>query len=254
MAADMTKHRQAAGPDNGETVNRAMVMAAGLGRRMRPLTDDVPKPLVRLCGRPLIDYAIDRLIGAGIGTIVVNVHYLADAVERHLAGRGDIEVVISDERDHLLDTGGGAARVLETLGPGPFFVINSDSVWLEGIGAGLARMRRRWNDAEMDCLILLASTVTSVGYGGRGDFHMDVSGRLMRRPETEVAPFVNTGAYLIHPRLFTDLPDGAFSMNLLWDRAIGAERLFGIRHDGVWMHVGTPEALNQAERLMSGRF
>lgn len=250
----MAKHRQATAPANGKTINRAMVMAAGLGKRMRPLTDELPKPLVKLRDRPLIDYAIDRLVEADISKIVVNVHYLADAVEQHLADRDDIEIIISDERDHLLDTGGGAARVLGTLGPGPFFVINSDSVWLEGIGASLTRMRERWNDAEMDCLMLLASTVTSVGYEGRGDFQMDVSGRLLRRPETEVAPFVNTGAYLIHPRVFTDLPDGAFSMNVLWDRSIEAERLFGIRHDGVWMHVGTPEALNQAERLMSERF
>ncbi len=250
----MAKHRQATEPANGELINRAMVMAAGLGKRMRPLTESVPKPLVRLCDRPLIDYAIDRLIEADIATIIVNVHYLADAVEQHLADRDDIEIIISDERDHLLDTGGGAARVIGDLGPGPFFVVNSDSVWLEGIGASLTRMRERWNDEEMDCLMLLASTVTSVGYEGRGDFHMDVSGRLLRRPESEVAPFVNTGAYLIHPRVFTELPDGAFSMNVLWDRAIEAERLFGIRHDGVWMHVGTPEALKQAEQLMSERF
>lgn len=250
----MAKHRQATGSANGELINRAMVMAAGLGKRMKPLTDSIPKPLVRLCDRPLIDYAIDRLIEADIATIVVNVHYLADAVEQHLADRNDIEIIISDERDHLLDTGGGAARVIGALGPGPFFVVNSDSVWLEGIGASLTRMRERWNDEEMDCLMLLASTVTSVGYEGRGDFHMDVSGRLLRRPESEVAPFVNTGAYLIHPRVFTELPDGAFSMNVLWDRAIEAERLYGIRHDGVWMHVGTPEALKQAEQLMSDRF
>ena len=247
----MTKQKQK--PETGNTISKAMVMAAGLGKRMRPLTDDLPKPLIRLRERPLIDYAIDRLVEVGVQCAVVNVHYLADAIEHHLADRTDIEIVISDERGHLLDTGGGAAHVLDILGPGPFFVINSDSVWLEGIGDSLSRMRGRWDDDEMDCLMLLASTVTSVGYDGRGDFGMDETGRLIRRPEAEVAPFVNTGAYLIHPRLFKGMPDGAFSMNLLWDRAIDTERMFGIRHDGIWMHVGTPDALEEAERLMSER-
>lgn len=249
----MTEQAQATAPGNDNAVSKAMVMAAGLGTRMRPLTDELPKPLVRLRGRPLIDYAIDRLVEAGVQSAVVNVHYLADAIEHHLADRTDIEIIISDERGHLLDTGGGAAHVIDRLGPGPFFVINSDSVWLEGIGDSLSRMSSRWRDDEMDCLMLLASTVTSVGYDGRGDFGMNESGRLVRRPESEVAPFVNTGAYLIHPRLFQDMPDGAFSMNLLWDRAMDADRMFGIRHDGIWMHVGTPEALNEAERLMSER-
>jgi MurNAc alpha-1-phosphate uridylyltransferase len=228
-----------------------MVMAAGLGQRMRPLTDTIPKPLVRLCGKPLIDHALDRLADAGVRRAVVNVHYMADQLERHLAARRRPEVVISDERSRLLDTGGGAARVLDTLGPGAFFVVNCDSVWLDGVGNSLVRLAGGWDGARMDCLILNASTVTSRGYDGSGDFVMDEDGRLARRAEGRVAPFVNTGAYIVHPRLFTDLPDGPFSMNLLWDRAIEAGRLYGIRHDGVWMHVGSPAALLEAEALMS---
>ena len=232
-------------------ITRAMVMAAGLGRRMLPLTEALPKPLVRLRGKPLIDYALDRLAAAGVATAVVNVHHMADQVERHLAGRGRPRVVISDERDELLDTGGGAARMLATLGPGAFFVVNSDSVWLDGVGDSLSRLAGGWDDRRMDCLILSASTVTSLGYDGPGDFVMDEDGRLARRAEGRVAPFVNTGAYIVHPRLFADLPAGPFSMNLLWDRAIGTGRLYGLRHDGVWMHVGSPAALAEAEALMS---
>ena len=232
-------------------ITTAMVMAAGLGLRMRPLTDTIPKPLVRLCDKPLIDHALDRLAEAGVETAVVNVHHMADQLERHLAGRDRPAVVISDERDRLLDTGGGAARMLATLGPGAFFVINSDSVWLDGVGDSLVRLAGGWDEDRMDCLILSASTVASRGYDGPGDFVMDEDGRLARRAEGRVAPFVNTGAYIVHPRLFTDVPDGPFSMNLLWDRAIEAGRLYGIRHDGVWMHVGSPAALAEAEALMS---
>jgi MurNAc alpha-1-phosphate uridylyltransferase len=232
-------------------ITTAMVMAAGLGLRMRPLTDTIPKPLVRLCDKPLIDYALDRLAEAGVETAVVNVHHMADQLERHLAGRDRPAVVISDERDRLLDTGGGAASMLATLGPGAFFVINSDSVWLDGVGDSLVRLAGGWDEDRMDCLILSASTVASRGYDGPGDFVMDEDGRLARRAEGRVAPFVNTGAYIVHPRLFTDVPDGPFSMNLLWDRAIEAGRLYGIRHDGVWMHVGSPAALAEAEALMS---
>jgi MurNAc alpha-1-phosphate uridylyltransferase len=232
-------------------ITTAMVMAAGLGLRMRPLTDALPKPLVRLCDKPLIDYALDRLAEAGVGTAVVNVHHMADQLERHLADRTRPAVVISDERARLLDTGGAAARMLATLGPRAFFVVNSDSVWLDGVGDSLVRLSGGWDEGRMDCLILCASTVASRGYDGPGDFVMDEDGRLARRAEGRVAPFVNTGAYIVHPRLFTDVPDGPFSMNVLWDRAIEAGRLYGIRHDGVWMHVGSPAALAEAEALMS---
>jgi len=238
-------------PHSATPITRAMVMAAGLGRRMLPLTQDRPKPMVSLCGRPLIDHVLDRLDEAGIAKAVINVHHLADQVEDHIAGRDRPEIVISDERDALLDTGGGAAKVLDILGPDAFLVVNSDSIWLDGVGTSLTRLLGRWDEGRMDCLILAASTVSSVGYTGSGDFTMDEEGRLARRPEGQVAPFVNTGAYVIHPRLFADRPEGAFSMNVLWDRAIEAGRLYGIRHDGVWMHVGTPAALAEAEALMT---
>ncbi len=233
------------------TIRTAMIMAAGLGTRMRPLTDDRPKPLVELNNKALIDYALDRLVEIGVERVIVNTHYLADVLEHHLKGVTGLEIIISDERAGLLDTGGGAARALQDLGSDPFFVINSDSVWLEGVGRSLARMCTLWDDASMDSMLLIASTVNSVGYTGLGDFVMDEQGHLERRTESSVAPFVNTGAYLIHPRVFRDLPDGPFSMNLLWDRAIEDQRLFGIRHDGIWMHVGTPEALKQAEELLA---
>ncbi len=232
-------------------IRTAMIMAAGLGTRMRPLTDDRPKPLIELNNKALIDYAFDRLVDIGIERVIVNIHYLADVLEHHLKGVKGVEIIISDERTGLLDTGGGAARALEELGPDPFFVINADSVWLEGVGRSLARMGALWDSDSMDFMLLIASTVNSIGYNGVGDFLMDEQGRLRRRPECGVAPFVNTGAYLVHPRVFHDLPGRPFSMNLLWDRAIEDDRLFGIRHDGIWMHVGTPEALTQAEELLA---
>ena len=247
----MTNHDKNKNATQTLTTRSAMIMAAGLGTRMRPLTDDRPKPLVELNNKALIDYALDRLVEIGVERVIVNTHYLADVLEDHLKGVTGLEVIISDERAALLDTGGGAARALKDLGSDPFFVINSDSVWLEGVGRSLARMCRLWDDATMDCMLLIASTVNSVGYSGLGDFVMDEQGHLKRRSEGNVAPFVNTGAYLIHPRMFHDLPDGPFSMNLLWDRAIEDGRLFGIRHDGIWMHVGTPEALEQAEELLA---
>lgn len=238
-------------PETAISAPNAMVMAAGLGTRMRPLTESVPKPLIELQGKALIDYALDRLRDAGVRKVVVNMHYLADAIEDHLKDIDDLEIVTSDERARLLDTGGGAARMLDELGPGPFFVINADSVWLEGVGHSLRRMLQQWDDDIMDCMILNASTVTSVGYEGKGDFLMDEEGRIARRDELDVAPFVNTGAYLIHPRLFEDCPEGPFSMNVLWDKAIENGRLYGLRHEGVWMHVGTPDALDEAEYLLS---
>lgn len=241
----------AAASDQSPRITKAMVMAAGLGTRMRPLTDSRPKPLVPLCGVPLIDHVLDRLAEAGIASAVVNVHYFADMIETHLAGRTAPRIVISDERDELLDTGGGAAKVLDILGPDAFLVVNSDTIWLDGVGSSLARLLDRWDDERMDCLMLCASAVNSIGYAGIGDFTMDEEGRLARRAEARVAPFVNTGAYVIHPRLFEGCPRGPFSMNVLWDRAIEAGRLYGIRHDGVWMHVGTPAALAEAEALMT---
>lgn len=227
---------------------KAMVLGAGFGTRMRPLTDHIPKPLVELDGRPLIDHVLDRLSRSDVKDIVVNVHYLADKLEAHLQGARDgRSITISDERDVLLDTGGGVKRALGLLGDEPFFIHNSDSVWIEGASVNLSRMAQMWDDEKMDCLLLLALSATSVGYKGFGDFAMDPRGRVSRRKEREVVPFVHTGVCIVHPRLFAEAPDGPFSMNLLWDKALENDRLFGLRHDGIWMHVGDPSALEAAE-------
>ena len=235
------------------TIDAAFVLAAGLGTRMRPLSAHRPKPLIELAGRALIDHMLDRLMFAGVSKAVVNVHHLADLVERHLATRTAPQILISDERAQLLDTGGGALRALSMLGERPFYMANSDSVWAEGASPALDLLAARFDPDRMDCLMLLASVVSSVGFDGPGDFSMDDTGQLVRRGERPAVPFVYTGVSIVHPRLFTGAPDGPFSMNLLWDRALEAERCFGVRHEGIWMHVGTPDALADAEVAMSGR-
>jgi N-acetyl-alpha-D-muramate 1-phosphate uridylyltransferase len=233
---------------NGFTVPRsAMVLAAGLGARMRPLTATTPKPLVAVGGKALIDHVLDRLADAGVGTAIVNVHYLADQIERRLAGRRAPHIVISDERGELLDTGGGVVKALPGLGNAPFFHLNSDTLWIDGVRPNLIRLAEGFDAVRMDALLLLAATSSSVGYAGRGDFAMAPDGRLRRRLEREVAPFVYAGVAILHPALFADAPPGAFSLNLLFDRAVEAGRLHGLRLDGVWMHVGTPESVGAAE-------
>ncbi len=230
----------------------AFILAAGYGQRMRPLTDHCPKPLVKLGRKPLLDHVLDRLVDVGVTDAVVNVHYLADQIEQHVATRETPRIVISDERTALLDTGGGVKKVLQHFGDRCFFVHNSDSVWIEGSTAALERMSDAWDPERMDALLLLAAANKSVGYSGSGDFSMSPDGRIHRPGENEVVPFVFAGVSIIHPRLLDDMPDGAFSLNLPWDRAIEAERVFGLRHDGIWMHVGTPEALKEAERCLEG--
>lgn len=228
-----------------------MVMAAGLGTRMRPLTLDLPKPMVALNNKPLIDYTLERLAAQDIGPIVVNVHYLADILEEHLAGSAVTDIIIADERKLLLDTGGGAKANLEVLGPDPFFVLNSDSLWLDaGTTDNLARLRNAWRDEDMDCLMLLATTQGSLGYSGKGDFDLDAQGRLMRRASDAKADFVHTGCCMIHPRAFAASPNGPFSLNLLWNKALDESRLFGVALEGLWMHIGTPEALTEAEEKL----
>ena len=229
------------------TPRRAMLLAAGFGRRMRPLTATAPKPLIEVHGKALIDHALDRLAEAGVETAVVNVHYLADLLEAHLARRSRPAIIVSDERDALLDTGGGIRKALGHFGGVPFFLMNTDGLWLEGARPNLARLAEAWDAARMDALLLLAPTATSVGYDGVGDFVMSPEGRLSRRAEREIAPFVYAGVAILHPRLFADSPDGAFSLNMLFDRAIEQERLWGLRLDGLWMHVGTPAAIKEAE-------
>ena len=225
----------------------AMVLAAGLGVRMRPLSTGTPKPLVAVAGKPLIDHVLDRLAEVGVETAVVNVHYLADQIEQHLAAREAPSIVISDEREQLLDTGGGVVKALPLLGPGPFLHLNSDAIWIDGVRPNLLRLAEIFDPARMDALLLLAATSTSVGYAGRGDFTMAPDGRISRRREGEVAPFVYAGVAILSAALFSTAPSGAFSLNLLFDRAIEAGRLYGLRLEGVWMHVGTPEAIAAAE-------
>lgn len=229
----------------------AMVLAAGHGRRMRPLSSVTPKPLTKVRGRTLIDHCLDGLAAAGVTTAVVNVHHLADLIEAHLAGRTEPKIVISDERDALLETGGGVKRALPLLGSEPFLLRNSDSFWLEGVRPNLGWLAGGWDEARMDALLLLASTVRAIGYAGRGDFFLDKAGRLSRRPERLVAPFVYAGAAILHPRLFADTPDGAFSLNLVFDRAIDADRMFGVQLDGLWINVENPESIVAADAAIA---
>jgi N-acetyl-alpha-D-muramate 1-phosphate uridylyltransferase len=227
------------------------VLAAGLGTRMRPYNGHIPKPLVALGGKSLIDYALDRLADAGVERAVVNVHHLADALERHLAPRTRPQIVISDERGTLLGTGGGIAKALPQLGEAPFFLANSDTIWLDGVKPNLVRLAAAFDPATMDALLLLAPAADSVGYVGRGDFAMLPDGRLRRRGENEVVPFVYAGAAVLSPALFADAPSGAFSLTLLFDRVGVNGRLFGLPLEGVWMHVGTPEAVAAAEATLA---
>jgi N-acetyl-alpha-D-muramate 1-phosphate uridylyltransferase len=228
----------------------AMVLAAGNGIRMRPLTDRTPKPLIAVNGKPLLDNVLDRLAATGVETTVVNVHYLADQIERHLAGRRAPRIIISDERANLLDTGGGVVKALPLLGDRPFYHLNSDTIWIDGVRPNLLHLAEAFEPARMDALLLLAATSGSVGYSGRGDFVMAPDGRLRRRAEREVAPFVYAGVAILSHSLFADTPSGPFSLNLLFDRAIEAGRFYGLRLEGVWMHVGTPDAIAAAERAI----
>lgn len=229
----------------------AMVMAAGLGKRMRPLTATRPKPLVELAGKPLIDHVLDRLRAAGVGRIVVNVHYLPDALEAHLKGKaGDFDVAISDERDLLLETGGGMVRAEPLINADPFLVVNSDNYWVDGPADSLKLLASHWREGEMDALLLLVPLARAGNFAGMGDFHMDGAGRLTRRGKSKVAPFVYTGIQMVSKRLLRDAPDGPFSTNILWDRAIDEGRCFGVVHQGLWFDVGTPAAIGATERAL----
>ena len=224
-----------------------MVLAAGLGTRMRPHNGQVPKPLVTVAGKTLIDYVLDRLADTGVERAVVNVHYLADQIEQHLASRQRPQIILSDERGKLLGTGGGVIKAMADLGGGPFFHVNSDTIWIDGVVPNLERLARAFDPTHMDALLLLAAATTSVGYSGRGDFSMAPDGRLARRAERTVVPFVYAGAAILTPAFFAGVPAGPSSMSPLFDRAIAAGRLHGLRLEGVWMHVGTPEAVKAAE-------
>jgi MurNAc alpha-1-phosphate uridylyltransferase len=236
-----TRRPHAATPDS------AMVLAAGLGTRMRPFNGQAPKPLVRVGGKALIDHVLDRLADMGVERAVVNVHHLADQIEAHLQSRLRPHIVISDERHGLLGTGGGVVKALAALGDGPFFHINSDTIWIDGVQPNLGRLAAAFAPERMDALLLLAPTATSIGYAGRGDFAMAADGRLVRRGERDVVPFVYAGAAILAPALFRGAPSGTFPLTAVFDRAAEAGRLYGLRLEGVWMHVGTPEAVAAAE-------
>ncbi|MGY3619651.1 nucleotidyltransferase family protein [Bradyrhizobium sp. USDA 10063] len=229
------------------TPRKAMVLAAGLGLRMRPLTDHMPKPLVSVAGQPLLDHVLDKLATAGVSEAVVNVHYLPDQIIEHVKTRKQPRVIISDERDKVLGTGGAVVKALPLLGPEPFFHVNADTMWIDGVRPNLARLAETFDPARMDILLLMAPTASSIGYSGRGDYSMLPDGALRKRREQQVVPFVYAGAAIMSPSIFADAPKGEFSLTKLFDRANEQERLFGLRLDGVWMHVGTPEAVQAAE-------
>lgn len=228
-------------------IKRAMIMAAGKGTRMRPLTDTRPKPLVPFMERPLIDHVLDRLAEAGIEEVIVNTHHFADMLEAHVAKRRDMHIVLSDERAALLDTGGGARKALPLLGDDPIITFNSDSVWVEEGRSNLRDLMDSYEPDRMDALLMIADVARTIGFVGRGDFNMGADGALTRRGPSETVPHMFAGVQIIRPALFADGPDGPFSTNLIWDRLMEKGRLFGHRMTGTWMHVGTPEDLKTAE-------
>ena len=235
----------------GEVPRTAMIMAAGLGKRMRPLTATKPKPLIEVAGKALLDHVLDRLRGAGVKKVVVNVHYLADAVEAHLASRNHgLEVVISDERKLLMETGGGLVQAADLIDSDPFLAINSDNLWIDGPADTLKLLASHWDDKKMDALLLLVPLARAQNHRGLGDFHMDRQGRLRRRDKSRVAPFVFTGIQILSKRLLRDAPDGPFSTNLLWNRAIAEGRCFGAVHQGLWFDVGTPRSIKLTEATL----
>ncbi len=228
----------------------AMVMAAGLGKRMRPLTATQPKPMVRVAGKPLIDHALDRLADAGVAKAVVNVHYLADALEAHVLERSLPAVTISDERGGLLETGGGMIKAKEHL-PDPFFCLNADNIWLDGPRSGFSDLSDHWDAERMDALLLVVPHSRAVNFRGMGDFHMDAAGRLTRRKAGRIAPFIYTGIQLVSHRLLREAPEGKFGTMILWERAIEEGRLFGTSFTGQWFEVGTPEAIKPTENALA---
>lgn len=231
----------------------AMLLAAGLGTRMRPLTDRTAKPLLPLGGRTLLDHALDRLASAGVGRVVVNAHWHADLVAAHLAARApDGMQIILRRETALLDTGGAVAAALDILGPEPFFVVNGDTFWLDGPTPALDRLAGAWTDS-VDAVLLVHRTFQVHAEIGAGDFAVDPLGRVRRRRPREVVPYLYAGIQLVGPALFAGAADGAFSANALWDRAIEADRLRAVVHDGLWLHLSTPADLSEAETLLQAR-
>jgi MurNAc alpha-1-phosphate uridylyltransferase len=230
-----------------------MVMAAGLGKRMRPLTATRPKPLVEVAGKPLIDHVFDRLRDAGVKRAVVNVHYMADAMEAHLRARvKDIEIIVSDERKQLMETGGGLVQARELIGDQPFLCVNSDNLWVDGPMDAIRQLAVQWDDARMDALLLMIPLARANGHRGQGDFRLDPHGRIVeRRKPGRVAPFVFTGIQILSPRVIRDWPEGPFSTNLFWNRAIEAGRAWGVVHQGLWFDVGSPQSIGETEAVLA---
>ena len=249
----MTRPRIIRPTPTGAVPKMAMVMAAGLGKRMRPLTATRPKPLVEVAGRALLDHVFDRLRAAGVERAVVNVHYLADALEAHLRHRvHGIELVVSDERGKLMETGGGLVQARDLIGDAPFLCVNADNLWVDGPTDAIRLLASRWDEAAMDALLLVVPYARAHNHRGQGDFHLDAAGRIVRRRGAgRVAPFVYTGVQILHPRVIRDWPDGAFSTNLFWNRAIEAGRAYGVVHQGLWFDVGTPAAIPRTEAMLA---
>ena len=243
------------GSPPGVKLKRGMVLAAGLGKRMRPITLNTPKPLIEVAGRNLLDRALDRMEEIAIEEVVVNIHYLGDRVARHLTkNRNNPKIIISDESKELLETGGGVKKALPHFKNEPFVVMNSDAMVLNGPEIALDRLAEQWDPKKMDALLLVSFTVDAYGYEGRGDFTLDPSGKVARRKEGEVAPYLFTGTQILHPKVFKGTPRGPFSLNTVYNRLIEQERLFAVVHDGEWFHVGTPDGLDQAEAFMGERY
>jgi MurNAc alpha-1-phosphate uridylyltransferase len=234
-----------------EVPRTAMIMAAGLGKRMRPLTATRPKPLIEVNGKTLLDHVLDRLNAAGVQKVVVNVHYLADAVEAHLASRAHgLEVAISNERNLLMETGGGMVQAEPLIDSDPFLALNSDNLWVDGPADTIKLLASQWDSEKMDALLLLVPQSGALNHRGIGDFHMDRTGRIRRRERSHVAPFVFTGIQMVSKRLLRDAPEGPFSTNVLWDRAIEEGRAFGAVHQGLWFDVGTPQSISMTEAAL----
>lgn len=234
---------------NKNVPQSAMVLSAGYGKRMGELTKTTPKPMVKLRGKPLIGHIMDRLAATGVKRAVVNLHYLGEQIRDYLKADKRLDIVFSEEPE-LLETGGGIKKAVTEFGTEPFYAVNADAFWLDGYEDALLRLAREWRDDTMDALLMLHSTVESHGYDGKGDFDADAAGKLTRRPESWIAPWLFAGMQILHPRLFKGAPDGAFSMNVLYNKALDAERLYGVVHDGEWFHIGTPKGLAEAEAFL----
>ena len=251
MNATRTRALRLRAEVEAQVPNTAFVLAAGLGKRMRPLTATRPKPLIEVAGMTLLDHVLDRIRAAGVSKVVVNVHYLADALEAHLGCRAQgLAITISDERDQLLETGGGLVQAASLIKSDPFLVVNSDNLWIDGPADTLKLLASHWDEEAMDALLLLVPHARAQNHRGMGDFHMDRLGRLRRRGRSKVAPFVYTGIQMVSKRLLEGAPEGPFSTNILWDRAIEQGRCFGAVHQGLWFDVGNPQAIRATEQFL----